>query len=30
VAIGNLKTAETHVARAWQLIRENAGSLVEV
>ncbi len=30
VAIGNLRTDRQHVSRAWQLLRENAISLVEV
>ena len=27
LAIGNLRTAETHVARAWELLRQHAGAL---
>jgi aromatic-L-amino-acid decarboxylase len=30
VAIGNLRTTETHVAKAWELLQKAAGSLVEV
>jgi aromatic-L-amino-acid decarboxylase len=30
LAVGNLRTQHEHVARAWQLVRENASSLVEV
>jgi aromatic-L-amino-acid decarboxylase len=30
VAIGNMRTSETHVARAWELICQNAVNLVEV
>ena len=30
VAIGNLRTRETHVARAWELLQKSARSLVEV
>ena len=30
LAIGNLRTERQHVARAWELIRSNAGSIVEV
>jgi aromatic-L-amino-acid decarboxylase len=29
VAIGNLRTQQQHVARAWQLIRASAAKLVE-
>ena len=28
LAIGNLRTAETHVARAWELLREKAAGLI--
>jgi aromatic-L-amino-acid decarboxylase len=30
VAIGNLRTTESHVARAWDLVQKSAFSLVEV
>jgi aromatic-L-amino-acid decarboxylase len=30
LAIGNLRTQQAHVARAWELVRQNASSLVEV
>jgi aromatic-L-amino-acid decarboxylase len=30
VAIGNLGTTETHVAKAWKLVQKSANSLVEV